>query len=168
MLFIIVGFLFLAGSLSNFFSTGDMPEAFAGLAIACMLFIVYFVRNFQKKKSDEFLEWVKDNKVDIHCGRGFYKGMKISPDTEVVQFEVCMSFLIMSFRIPTCFYIKGHHNTTIRGGLYSLISLVFGWWGIPWGPIYTVKALMRNASGGNSFTVRSLIPNSNSNRIFED
>jgi hypothetical protein len=35
-----------------------------------------------------------------------------------------------------------------EGWKYSLITLVAGWWGFPWGPIYTLGALGRNALGG--------------------
>jgi hypothetical protein len=33
-----------------------------------------------------------------------------------------------------------------------LISLLFGWWGIPWGPIYTVTSLFKNFGGGRDVT----------------
>lgn len=32
--------------------------------------------------------------------------------------------------------------------MYSVLTLVLGWWGFPWGPIYTLGALGRNALGG--------------------
>ena len=35
---------------------------------------------------------------------------------------------------------------------YSLLTLVLGWWGIPWGLIYTPLALMTNFSGGRDVT----------------
>ena len=31
---------------------------------------------------------------------------------------------------------------------HSLITLLLGWWGIPWGPIRTVQALYINLRGG--------------------
>lgn len=31
----------------------------------------------------------------------------------------------------------------------SAISAFFGWWGLPWGPIYTVRAILKNAFGGD-------------------
>lgn len=53
-------------------------------------------------------------------------------------------------------------RTTPNGGIYcgdcaprvafraSAISAVFGWWGIPWGPINTIKEIVRNALGGQA------------------
>jgi hypothetical protein len=31
---------------------------------------------------------------------------------------------------------------------WSLLTSVLGWWGVPWGPIFTVQSLVRNARGG--------------------
>jgi tetratricopeptide (TPR) repeat protein len=31
---------------------------------------------------------------------------------------------------------------------WSCLSLLVGWWGFPWGPIYTIQALFANAPGG--------------------
>jgi hypothetical protein len=34
------------------------------------------------------------------------------------------------------------------GFKYTFISAIFGWWGIPWGPVYTLQAIGRNSAGG--------------------
>lgn len=51
-------------------------------------------------------------------------------------------------------------QTKVRQGVYcsdcapkeawsaSMVSSIFGWWGFPWGPILTVKEVLRNALGG--------------------
>src|SRR5712691_4447206 len=31
---------------------------------------------------------------------------------------------------------------------WSLLTGLVGWWGIPWGPIFTIQTLVRNARGG--------------------
>ena len=38
-----------------------------------------------------------------------------------------------------------------------MISLVFGWWGFPWGFIYTPMALYTNLKGGKDITKDILI-----------
>jgi hypothetical protein len=40
----------------------------------------------------------------------------------------------------------------LRALPYSLGSLLLGWWGLPWGPIRTVQALVVNFNGGESVT----------------
>jgi hypothetical protein len=35
-----------------------------------------------------------------------------------------------------------------EGIKWSVLTGVLGWWGIPWGPLYTVQSLVHNARGG--------------------
>ena len=35
-----------------------------------------------------------------------------------------------------------------EGFKWTLVSALFGWWGFPWGPIYTLQAIGRNSAGG--------------------
>jgi hypothetical protein len=42
--------------------------------------------------------------------------------------------------------------------IYTLTSLLFGWWGFPWGLIYTPQAIYRNLCGGYRETIAELIP----------
>ena len=35
-----------------------------------------------------------------------------------------------------------------EGLKYTLVSALMGWWGFPWGPIYTLQSIGRNSSGG--------------------
>ncbi len=39
-----------------------------------------------------------------------------------------------------------------RGVVYSLPSLLLGWWGVPWGLIYTPLTIFTNLSGGQDVT----------------
>jgi hypothetical protein len=40
-------------------------------------------------------------------------------------------------------------SCSVKAGLiYSFGTLLLGWWGIPWGPVYTVQAIARNFRGG--------------------
>jgi hypothetical protein len=67
----------------------------------------------------------------------------------IVIFEYCISVLFMTFRNPSYGYlIRQGQRTFPRALPYILISLFFGWWGFPWGPIYTISSIGRNLSGG--------------------
>lgn len=39
----------------------------------------------------------------------------------------------------------------------ALASLVLGWWGIPWGRVYTLQAAWTNLKGGKRQTVGALL-----------
>ena len=40
----------------------------------------------------------------------------------------------------------------MKGMTYILISVLLGWWGIPWGPIWTIQSLYINLKGGKDIT----------------
>ncbi len=70
-----------------------------------------------------------------------------------VVFEYCISVLIMTFkRGLAIYYIKPGESALAKGLPYTLLSLIVGWWGIPWGFIYTPMALITNFGGGKNVT----------------
>ena len=70
-----------------------------------------------------------------------------------VIFEYCISIFVLSFkRVSGVQFIKAEDSAFRKGAPYSLISLLLGWWGIPWGPIWTISALVTNCRGGRDIT----------------
>jgi hypothetical protein len=64
-----------------------------------------------------------------------------------------ISILIMTFRrVSDVYYIPPSENRITPGLVYSIISLVLGWWGVPLGFIYTPDALYENFTGGINVT----------------
>jgi hypothetical protein len=35
---------------------------------------------------------------------------------------------------------------------WTLLTIVLGWWGIPWGPVYSIQSLVVNLKGGKDVT----------------
>jgi hypothetical protein len=59
----------------------------------------------------------------------------------------------MTFKRPTdVYFIRAGEGTVGKSIGFTLVSLVVGWWGIPWGPIYTIGSLFTNLSGGKNVT----------------
>lgn len=70
-----------------------------------------------------------------------------------VVYQYCISIVIMTFRQPTgLVFIKNGEKGILKGLPYVLITAVLGWWGFPWGPIYTIGAIVTNLSGGKDVT----------------
>jgi hypothetical protein len=70
-----------------------------------------------------------------------------------VTYSYCISIIIMTFRRSSdIYYIRPQMGSVGKGFVYTLISLLVGWWGIPWGPIYTIGALVTNLRGGKDIT----------------
>ena len=70
-----------------------------------------------------------------------------------LQFSFCVSLIVVSFRRSSAVYfIKEGESAFVKGLPFSFISLLFGWWGIPWGIIYTIGCLYTNTGGGKDLT----------------
>ena len=75
--------------------------------------------------------------------------MQLDRGGKFVIYQYCISILTLTFRrSSSVFFIKHGENAVAKGLPYTLLSLVAGWWGIPWGPIYTIGALITNFGGG--------------------
>ncbi|MCF5222984.1 J domain-containing protein [Pseudomonas syringae] len=73
---------------------------------------------------------------------------KVSAQPRIVVFRSVKSFFLVTIRKP----ISGVYCSEcaqIQSLKASAISWLLGWWGFPWGPIYTVQALFINMLGGS-------------------
>ncbi len=70
-----------------------------------------------------------------------------------VMYQYCVSLLVITLKRPSSIYfIRAGEGSVGRGLGFSVISLLFGWWGIPWGPIYTLQSFWVNLRGGRDVT----------------
>jgi len=68
---------------------------------------------------------------------------------KLVRFYYTISIVILTFRRTSRIYLIRHgESASLKGLPWTLVSLLFGWWGIPWGPIWTVQSLFVNLRGG--------------------
>jgi hypothetical protein len=63
-------------------------------------------------------------------------------------FLYTVSVLVMTFRRPAGEGIYCSSCRKKEAFKWTLVSAIFGWWGFPWGPVYTFQAIGRNVSGG--------------------
>jgi hypothetical protein len=70
-----------------------------------------------------------------------------------VIYQYCFSILIMTFkRGSSIYFLKPGEGAVGKGLGFSALTFLVGWWGIPWGPIYTIQSLWKNFSGGIDVT----------------
>ena len=70
-----------------------------------------------------------------------------------VFYQYCISIVILTFRRPSdIYFLRSGENAVVKGLPFSLLTLLAGWWGIPWGPIYSVQSLVTNFRGGKDVT----------------
>ena len=74
-----------------------------------------------------------------------------------VVYQFCISILVMTFKRPSAIYFVRADESRVSKGLpFSLLSFFLGWWGIPWGPIYTIESFVINFQGGRDVTANVL------------
>lgn len=87
---------------------------------------------------------------------------ELAHGAKFVVYEYAISIIVMTFRRSSdIYFIKAADKGIVKGLPYTFISLFFGWWGIPWGPIYTVGSLYHNLRGGKNITQEVLNSASN-------
>jgi hypothetical protein len=71
-----------------------------------------------------------------------------------VVYEYCISIIAVTWRRPSQpVRLRPDKRSWVHGLPYCLISLLFGWWGLPWGLIYTPLTIYSNLCGGCRITV---------------
>ncbi|WP_018343376.1 hypothetical protein [Cytophaga aurantiaca] len=89
------------------------------------------------------VEGLTNNDINRELARG----------AKFVVFQYCFSIIVMTFKHSSdVYFIKAGESTTRHSIFHTLSTLVFGWWGIPWGPIYSIGALYTNLTGGKDVT----------------
>ena len=84
-------------------------------------------------------------------------GAELERGAKFVLYKYAISIVILTFQRPSdIYFVRSGESRFAKGLGYTIISLVFGWWGIPWGPIYTIAALVTNLGGGKDVTAEVL------------
>ncbi|NOX58136.1 MAG: hypothetical protein GXP29_04670, partial [Planctomycetes bacterium] len=111
----------------------------------------------EKRASRHFMAWLIDHRNEIEVGEARYCGQTVSLDTQRVWFMGCVSFAVGSIQfLSRPLLPESRICSYYRFGM-TLLSLTCGWWGIPWGPIFTIRALGSNIGGGQMESVRVLL-----------
>jgi hypothetical protein len=89
------------------------------------------------------IEGMRHGELDFEIRRG----------AKFVLFQYCISIIVLTFRRPSdIYFLRQGENPVVKGLPFTVLSLVAGWWGIPWGPIYTIQSVYNNSRGGKDVT----------------
>ena len=79
--------------------------------------------------------------------------MELQKGGRFVVYQYCVSILVLTFkRGSDIYFIRADESPLNKALRYILISLIAGWWGIPWRPIWTITTLITNLRGGKDAT----------------
>lgn len=77
----------------------------------------------------------------------------VSRGGRFVIHEYCISVVILTFKRGSDIRFVRPGQSAVGRGLDCIATTMFlGWWGIPWGPIFSVMALWTNLRGGRDVT----------------
>lgn len=78
---------------------------------------------------------------------------ELSNGAKFVMFRYCVSILVLTFRRSSnIYFVRAGESAAKHSITFSIITFLFGWWGIPWGPIYSIGSLYTNMTGGKDVT----------------
>ncbi|MDX2111788.1 MAG: DUF4339 domain-containing protein [Verrucomicrobiota bacterium] len=72
---------------------------------------------------------------------------------KVVRFKYTISVVILTFTRESELVLVQPGKSRVAAGLsYTVMTFFLGWWGFPWGFIYTPASLIENLTGGKDLT----------------
>src|SRR5687768_9480802 len=78
---------------------------------------------------------------------------ELAHGAKFVVYQFAISIVVMTFRRSSdVYFVKAGESGLVKGLPFTFLTLVLGWWGIPWGPIYSIGSLYNNLKGGNDVT----------------
>lgn len=122
----------------------DIDNAVVQIITGTVLLVFSIILKRDIKFKNELSDWIKRNHEQIINDGADYHGIIIDQETEFMQYEVCVSIGLFSYRRKTGYYIKDYHYTQILNFLFTSFTLIFGWWAIPSGPINTIRVFTNN------------------------
>ncbi|MES2736247.1 MAG: hypothetical protein V4672_08000 [Verrucomicrobiota bacterium] len=107
--------------------------------------------------------------VDAYLDRPLLSGKEVFPGTRglllrdieqdilkggrFVIHHYCVSLAVVTLtRSSSVLYLRSWESGLGRACRFSLVSLLFGWWGVPFGLIMTPYTLWKNGRGGSDVT----------------
>jgi hypothetical protein len=82
---------------------------------------------------------------------------EVKQGAHFVVYEYVISLLVVTFRRPSpIYYVRPGQTPAQFHWPYTLITLLLGWWGFPWGPAFTFGAIRDNLRGGTDVTAKML------------
>jgi hypothetical protein len=79
--------------------------------------------------------------AELECGARF------------VSYSYCVSLLLVTFRRSSgVIYLPPETISQWVGSRYLVVTLLLGWWALPWGPVYALGCLWQALKGGADCT----------------
>ncbi|EYF08838.1 Hypothetical protein CAP_2699 [Chondromyces apiculatus DSM 436] len=105
----------------------------------------------ERRQARRLARWLVAHEDEIRRVEATWAGQRLTRATTLVQYEVLVSLILVEISFITA------PRPDRRPLLPTATTLLLGWWGIPWGPFHTVRALRTNLGGGHTRNVAQLL-----------
>jgi len=88
---------------------------------------------------------------------------EIAKGGKIIRYDYTISLLLLTLQRKSGGHlVRPGENARKKGMSYTILSALFGWWGIPSGPQQTMKSIRTNMHGGRDVTedVKSILEGS--------
>lgn len=151
----VIFFLYFADLGMNPLIEGEYKEALKFIIFGMLPGYIIYLEGKSKAKSSEFPDWIKPSRYKIKNGNKKFNGRIITLDTNLVRYKACVSFMFVTYNF------KSDWRFVITADpikiLYTLCTICFGWWGMPFGPWSSFKAIKTNLMGGERTDFRKIL-----------
>ena len=75
---------------------------------------------------------------------------------KLVVFYYCVSLLVVTFRRSSpVYFVRSGESPAAKAMPWIVLTAIAGWWGFPWGPIYSIQSLVTNFRGGKEVQLQT-------------
>ena len=128
----------------------------AGGAVALIAAGYFLFFRAQRQANEAMLRELASRRGVLESmGVAHVGGRVINRDAQLRRYSTTISFLFVSVRLQSRLFLPSESAAPMAVAC-TLGSLLFGWWGIPWGPIWTIQTVFSNLRGGKAVAALDL------------
>ena len=136
----------------------DWPNVIFGSVPALFFTLIATMALKEAIARRRFTQFLLAHEAEIqHRGFVRYKGQILTFDSKVMSFEIVLSLLLVTVRSRSRHFIPEIETGFGAGSVFTIATVLLGWWGLPFGPWWTFQALAANFSGGYVDTIGGVL-----------
>ena len=90
----------------------------------------------------------------IEAEEASFNGQPVTLDSEIIRYGMVYSLVVVTMRQTSAWQLKGSKLEKKCFWTSTLVTLFVGWWGVPFGLIFTPVYLMINLTGSDKKTIQ--------------
>ena len=129
------------------------------LLFGALVFFLYGCVRWERRRAGELHKWVADREEAVRQGSAMLDGKPLTPESPMARYGLCLSFLFVTVRLQSGWYLtdRRHARRRITAALFTITTLLLGWWCFPFGLTRTLGVLRQNLTGGERMTVEGWV-----------